>query len=88
MGLQEEETDRHRAVGPLKLRMGTGEKFWQGDKVPQRLPHLLPVDGDHIVMDPVMHALSAARSDVLGNLALVVREHQVHTAAVDVELLS
>ena len=33
-----------------------------------------------------MDALRAAGSDVLGDLALVVREHQVHAAAVDVEL--
>ena len=35
-----------------------------------------------------MHALGAAGGLVLRNLALVVREHQVHAAAVDVELLA
>ena len=37
-------------------------------------------------MDPVVHALGAAGGLVLRDLALVVREHQVHAAAVDVEL--
>ena len=37
-------------------------------------------------MHPVVHHLVALRSHSLRNLALVVREHEVHSAAVDVEV--
>ena len=39
-------------------------------------------------MYPVSYALSAAGGLVLGDFALVVREHQVHSAAVDVEFIA
>ena len=35
-----------------------------------------------------MHALGMAAGHILGNLALVVREHQIHSSAVDVELVA
>ena len=62
------------------------EELRQGNEIAQGLAHLLAVDGYHIVMHPVMHPGGAAGSDVLSDLALVVREHQVHSAAVYVEL--
>ena len=39
-------------------------------------------------MDPVVNAAGAAGSHILGNFALMVREHEVHSAAVDIELIS
>lgn len=87
VGLEDEETDRHRAVGALQFGMVAAEEFREGDEVPEGLAHLLPVDGNHVVMDPVMDALRTAGGLVLRDFALVVREHEVHAAAVDVELL-
>ena len=86
MGLKDEETNGHGAVGLLQLRMRTREKFRQGDKIAEALSHLLTVDGNHVVVHPVVHALGSALGHVLRDFALVVREHQVHAAAVDVEL--
>ena len=88
MGLQDKETDGHGRVGLVQLGMLPAEQLRQGDEVPEGLAHLLPADGNHVVVHPVVHALGAAGGHVLGNLALVVREHQVHAAAVDVEFLS
>jgi len=39
-------------------------------------------------MHPVSHRLVSLGSGALGNLALVVREDQVHSAAVDIKCLS
>ena len=88
MGLEDEEADGHRAVGAVQFGMVAAEQLRQGDEVPEGLAHLLPVDGDHVVMDPVMHALGTAGGLVLRDLALMVREHQVHAASMDVELLA
>ena len=60
MRLENEETDCHRGIGLLKLRMLTLEKLRESDEIAERLAHLLPIDGNHIVVHPVMHALSAA----------------------------
>ena len=64
------------------------EQFRQGDEVAERLAHLLAIDGDHVVVNPVVHALCSARCFVLGDFAFVVREHEVHAASVDVEFAS
>ena len=88
MGLEDEEADRHRGIGLIELRVVAAEQLRQRDEVPEGLAHLLPVDRNHIVMDPIMDTLRAAGSDILRNFAFMVREHQVHTAAVDVELVT
>ena len=87
MGLEHEETDRHRRIGLRKLRVRPGEELLQRDEVAQRLAHLLPVDRHHVVVQPVAGRIVAQRGGRLRDLALVVREHQVHAAAVDVETL-
>ena len=48
----------------------------------------MAVDGNHIVVHPVVHGVVATSSHRLSYFALVVREHKVHTAAVDVEFLA
>ncbi len=88
VGLENEEPHGHGRIGLREFGMAAAEEFRQGDEVPEGLAHLLPVDGDHIVMHPVMDALRAAGSHILGDFAFVVREHEVHAAAMDVELLS
>ena len=39
-------------------------------------------------MDPVAHAFGASPGHVLGNLALMVGEHEIHSSSVNIELLS
>ena len=85
MGLQDEETNGHRTVGLAQLGMVPAEQLGQRDEVSQGFPHLLAVDGNHIVVHPVMDPLRTAGSHVLGDFAFVVREHQVHSAPMDVE---
>ena len=64
------------------------EELLQRDEVIVRLTHLLTVDGQHIVVHPVLHSGMAHRSLSLGNLTLMVGEHQIQTTAVDIELLA
>ena len=39
--------------------MLAGEKLFEGDEVAQRFAHLLSIDGDHIVVHPVVYHLAA-----------------------------
>ena len=68
--------------------MVASEELLQRDEVAKRLTHLLTVDGNHIVVHPVLHGLMTHRSLCLCYLALMVREHEVHAAAVDIKLLA
>ena len=70
-------TDDERVVG--------AQDVFGEHEVAERLRHLLPVDGDEPVVHPVARE-RVARGRGLGELVLVVREAQVETAAVDVEL--
>ena len=67
--------------------MRAGEEFVEGDEVAQRLTHLLPVDGDHVVVHPVVHGILSVASHGLRYLAFVVGEFEVDATAVDVEFL-
>ena len=88
MGLQDKETDGHGRVGLGQQLVLPAKQLRQGDKVPEGLAHLLSANSNHVVVHPIMHALGAAGGHILGNFALVVREHEVHAAAVNVEFLS
>ena len=57
MRLENEETNRHRSVCLLQLRVLALEKLGKSDEIAERLAHLLSVDGNHIVMHPIMHTL-------------------------------
>ncbi len=59
-----------------------------GEEVAQRLGHLLVVDVEEAVVHPVVARRAAAGALALRDLVLVVRELQVHAAAVDVEGLA
>ena len=85
---EDEEAYSHRAVGLLERGVASGEELLQCDEVAERLAHLLPVDGYHVVVHPVLHHLVALRRRGLRYLALVVREHQVHASAVYVEVVA
>src|ERR1041385_1308212 len=58
------------------------------EEVAERLRHLLVVDTEEAVVHPVIHEALAGRALGLRDLVLVVRELEVHAAAVDVEVLA
>ena len=64
--------------------MTRNKRLIRRDKVPERLGHFLAVNGEEAVVDPVSREGPAGRPR-LGDLILVVREDEVHPAAVDVE---
>ena len=88
VGLQDEEADGHGRVGLREQGMVAREELRQGDEVVVGLAHLLAVDGNHVVVHPVVHHLVALACDSLRYLAFVVGEDEVHAAAVDVEVLA
>ena len=60
MRLKDEETDGHRRICLSQSGMLACEQFRQGDEVAERFAHLLAIDGDHVVVNPVVHALCSA----------------------------
>ena len=62
------------------------EELWQRDEVAERFAHLLSVDGNHVVVEPVSHHLVTLTGHSLGDLTLVMWENQVHTTTVNVEV--
>ena len=65
--------------------MAAGEKFVEGDEVAEALAHLLPVDGDHVVVHPVVDAVVTVVGHALGYLTFVVWKFEIHAATVDVK---
>jgi hypothetical protein len=62
------------------------EQVVDGDEIALALGHLAAFDLQESVVHPhARHALHAERAAALGELVLVVREHEVDAAAVDVE---
>jgi len=88
VGLENEETDGHRAVSLCQRFVGAGEELIQCDEVAEAFTHFLSVDGYHVVMHPVMYHVIALRCYGLCNLTFVVREDKVHTATVNVEMFT
>ena len=88
MSLEDEETYRHGAVGLRKQRVRAVEELFESDEIAQRFAHLGAVDGDHVVVHPVADSGGVVVSHGLSYLAFVVGELEVHTATVDVELLT
>ena len=88
MGLQNEEADSHRGVGLLKYRIASAEELVQGNEVAKGLAHLPSLDGNQVVVHPVLDSAGSPFRKVLSHLALVMREHKVHSSAVDIKLLS
>src|SRR5579872_942518 len=66
--------------------MVAGEHLRKPDHIAIALSHLLPVDRDHIIMDPIPGRYVLITDIALRDLAFVVGEHEVHPAAVNVEL--
>ena len=68
-----------------RLAVPVREQVPQGAKVAERLAHLLGIEGDEAVMQPVARQILTAGGLALGDLVLVVWEDQVLAAAVHVE---
>ena len=88
VGLKNKEANGHWGVGLVEAWVVAAEELGEGDEVAKRFTHLLTVDGNHIVVHPVAHHVGALRCHSLCNLTFVVREHEVHAAAVNVEMLA
>jgi hypothetical protein len=57
--MENEEADGHGRCKPVQLSWLAGEELLKGDEVAERLAHLLAVDGNHVVVHPVVHHLVA-----------------------------
>src|SRR3989440_2139751 len=77
VGLQETEPDDFAGVVPQDLP--------DRHEVPEALRHLLPLQGEEPVVHPRPRPLRAPGPFADHRLALVVREHEIEPAAVDVE---
>ena len=86
--MKNEETNGHRLVGLSELLVRAVEELFESDEVAKRFSHLLTVDGNHIVVHPVVNGIVTTGSHRLSYFALVVREHKVHAAAVDIKFLA
>ena len=64
------------------------QDFTDAEEIAERLGHLFVVDANETVVHPVIDETALVRAFRLGDLVLVVRELQVLTAAVDVEVLA
>ena len=64
------------------------EHVAHGEEVAERFAHFLVVDLHEAVVQPVVDVLVAAGAFALRDFAFVVREFEVHTAAVDVEMFA
>src|SRR5882757_4820006 len=65
-----------------------GEHFRQTDLIVVTLPHLLPVDGDHIIMQPVTGRNMLVADGTLRYLTFMMRELKIHSSAVNIKLLA
>ena len=86
VGREDEETDGHWRISLLQTVVIACEELLQGNEVTKTLTHLLTIDGNHIVVHPVMNHLVALRSHSLSNLALMMRENQIHAATMNIEV--
>ena len=68
--------------------MHTRECLLERDEIIQALAHLLPVHGDHVVVQPVSNELHAVGRLRLGDFALVMRELVLQPTAVYVDCLT
>src|ERR1041385_6582096 len=77
MALQDKEADGKRRI--------FFEGILQQNHISQRLAHLLAANRDEVVVDPILYEGLACRAFTLRNLAFMMRELIVHSAAVDIK---
>ena len=75
MSLKDEEANRHWRECLAEQFVATVKEFIEGDEVAEALTHLLSVDGNHIVMHPIVHRFVTEGGARLSYFAFVVREH-------------
>ena len=88
VGLKNEETNGHGAVGLVEGGVVATEELGEGNEIAQRFTHFLTIDGNHIVVHPVAHHVFALRCHGLCYFTFVVWEHQVHATAVNIKFLA
>ena len=88
VGREDEEAYRHWRVSLVERRMITRKELLQSNEIAERFSHFLAVDGNHIIVHPVLHHLVALRSHSLSNLTLVVREDEIHSSSVYIEVIA
>src|SRR5690606_24467574 len=86
MRLQNEESRHHRMKGLGKKRVISTEEFSESDHIVVALSHLSSVDGDHVVVKPVSDRSCLVANGTLRNFTFMVREKQIHSTSVNVEL--
>src|SRR3954468_21804059 len=59
--------------------------FGEPDLVVVAFAHLPPVDGYHIIVQPVMRGFMTVANGALGYLAFVVRKLQIHSTTVNIK---
>ena len=64
------------------------EELFERDEIAQRLAHLLPVDGNHVVVHPVFHHRLVLTGHSLRDLTLMMWEYQVHASTMNVKFLT
>ncbi len=57
-----------------------------GKEIAERFGHLLAIDHHHAGVHPVIHILAVVRAGRLSDFVFMVREHQIRTAAVNIEM--
>src|SRR3954468_24770928 len=88
MGLQNKKTDSHGAICLGQKRMCTVEEFTNLNDIIIAFSHFFTVDGNHIVMQPITGGRNMIANGTLGYFRFMMRKLKVHTAPMNVELLT
>src|SRR5512147_1821742 len=86
MCLQNKETNHHWVISFLQCWMIATKEFGELDNIVIALTHFLPVNGDHIVMDPVTNRRHMIADCTLCDLTFMMRKQKIHTSAMNVKL--
>ncbi len=86
MGRKDKEANSHRTISLIQGRMITRKELFQRNKVSKTLAHLLSVDGNHIVMHPIVNHLVTLAGYSLCDLTLMMREYKIHATAVNIKM--
>src|SRR3954465_12200777 len=88
MRLQDKEPDRHGVKWLSQYRIISTEQFSEFYYIIIALAHLSSVDGDHVIMHPVFNRCGVVANSALGNFTFVMRELEIHSTTMNIELLS
>ena len=88
MCLQDEETYGHWAVWLSQFLVFAREELRQRDEIVVALSHFLTVDGNHVVVHPIVNHLVSLACHGLCYLTFMMREYQVHTTSMYIEMVT